>query len=128
MTNNGISGSLGTTFQSVLRRWGCSYKRAFTSTLFNYFVDNIIFAQTCQGSLISSSTPPQLFPFCPPPSTFNYKDDKVLKISHGPDVFHGLGKKKSEVPIIQKMKRQHYQMIIMIIFFQKQTDPPTCRS
>ena len=29
-----------------------------------------------------------------------------IKISHVPDVFHGHGKKKSEVPIIQKMKRQ----------------------
>ena len=51
-----------------------------------------------------------------------------IKISHVPDVFHGHGKKKSEVPIIQKMKRQQYQMISMIIFSQKRTDPPTCRS
>ena len=83
-----------------------------------FFFDNVIFAQTCQGSLISSSTLPQLFPFCPPPSTFNYKDDKTLEISHDPDVFHGLRKKKSEVPIVQKLKSQQYQMMIMIIFFQ----------
>ena len=52
-----------------------------------------------------------------------------IKISHVPDVFHGHGKKKSEVPIIlKKMKRQQYQMISMIIFSQKRTDPPTCRS
>ena len=56
-----------------------------------------------------------------------YKDAKVSKISHGPDVLHGHGKEKLRIPSSQKMKRQQYQMI-MIIFSQKQTDPPTCRS
>ena len=53
-----------------------------------------------------------------------WKYHKVLIFSNG------RGKKKLKVPYpaSNKMKSEKYQMTIMIIFSQKQTGPPTCRS
>ena len=54
---------------------------------------------------------------------------KFQKISDSPGLFKWTWQKKVKlkIPTSQNMKSQQYQ-IMMIIFSQKRTDPPTCRS